>query len=517
MDQKIKKQVKNRNKRNLEERKFYVNPIYEQLQYSKQKQRRLQKEYVLQLDSRVDLKEAIAKTPQLMDKKQDVLSEKPQSKKNDIPSISECAKLLKREVPIIAVDNRLYYYNGKCYEPLTQIGVVTLYMNFVDEKLHHAKSLKVFTELYSLLLADESIRVVVNPKSLERYAILNNGVYDIVARKLKNFSPDIIAFSYVNACYTDYQDCPVFERFLEDITKGNQVLIERMWMTIGYICSLSLEAKAFFVMGQAPNSGKSLFGKFLECLFEPQCVSSIEIGEMHKDFSLGPLVGAAINLSLDLPNAKLKANDVSKLKMLTGGDLVTINEKYIPRFKYLNRAKFVYASNHPIELWEEDDAFWERLVFLPFDYSVDISKRDPGLLEILLEEKDAIVSKSLKYARKLIKSNYKFPCTPEITARINQWRGFEMDTVDMFVQTCCEICSSDEYEILQDMYEAYMKYCNTLNRKYVIHDLFKTYLEKRYGLQHCKKRRNSQENPRSAFKGIRLNREEMTWNQDYTQ
>ena len=70
-----------------------------------------------------------------------------------------------------------------------------------------------------------------------------------------------------------------------------------------------------------------------------------------------------------------------------GGDLITINEKYVPQFKYQNRGKFIFASNHPIQLAEDDEAFWERMVFLPFQYSVSKPEQDMDLLKKLLKEK----------------------------------------------------------------------------------------------------------------------------------
>lgn len=134
-------------------------------------------------------------------------------------------------------------------------------------------------------------------------------------------------------------------------------------MFLGYIFTQSLDAKAFFIMGHTPNSGKSLLGKFISCLYEEKYISTIALSDFNGDFSMGTLVGAAVNISLDLPSSRLSLIAVSKLKMLTGGDMITINEKYVPQFKYQNRAKFIFASNHPLKLVEDDEVFWERVVF----------------------------------------------------------------------------------------------------------------------------------------------------------
>lgn len=39
--------------------------------------------------------------------------------------------------------------------------------------------------------------------------------------------------------------------------------------------------------------------------------------------------------------------------------------------------KFVFASNHPLCLDGEDDAFEKRIVYLPFDRAVPDDQQDP--------------------------------------------------------------------------------------------------------------------------------------------
>ena len=265
-----------------------------------------------------------------------------------------------------------------------------------------------------------------------------------------------------------------------------------------------LRSLAFFVMGQASNSGKSLFGHFIQKLFDSSCVSAIALSDMNGEFSLGQLVGKTVNISLDLPHSKVSVAAASKLKMLTGGDLITVNEKYRKQFKYQNRAKFIFASNHPIQLTQDDDAFWERLVFLPFDYSVSRENQNENLLRELLDEKDAVVSKALKYARKLMKRHYQFPTTQEIEKRVRAWRGLEIDTINDFIQNCCLVSEENKGELMEDLYREYIKFCIEQGETYVKQNEFKRYLEDQLGLVHRKMRRESGMNPQSAFCGIQL-------------
>lgn len=421
-----------------------------------------------------------------------------------VPPLCECARKLKENVKIICIENRLYCFNGICYQALDKTGLVQLYRDNVNRDLHGARNVKGFYELYNYLLTDSEIKLKPNRDKLSNLAVLKNGIYNLKKAKFELHDPSVIAFSYVNARYTENEECPTFENFIREVTGNQEILIERMWRFLGYIFTQSLDAKAFFVMGCAPNSGKSLLGKFIMKLYEPQYVSSIALSDFNGDFSLGTLVGAAVNISLDLPGSRLSASATSRLKMLTGGDLIIINEKYVPQFKYQNRAKFIFASNHPIQLAEDDNAFWERLVFLPFNHSIDKSNQDTDMLKKLLKEKDAVVSKALQYARILMQENYVFPTTEEIERQVRKWRGIEIDTISNFIAEKCRIGSAYDGVTMSDLYAAYEGYCMEIGELPENKATMKGYLQNKVGLKHKKSRLGKGGNPKSAFCGITL-------------
>lgn len=194
--------------------------------------------------------------------------ENAKSSTQKVPTLNECANLLKAQVEIICVDNMLFYFNGRCYQSLDKQELLKLFRQKVSNNLYDTRSVKPFYELYSYLLSDPQIQRKCDTSKLSNIAILANGIYYIKSGKLEEFTPSIIAFSYVDANYIENVECPKFDKFLCDITGNDFVLIERLWMFLGYVFTQSLDAKAFFVMGHAPNSGKSLLGKFIGCLYE---------------------------------------------------------------------------------------------------------------------------------------------------------------------------------------------------------------------------------------------------------
>lgn len=198
---------------------------------------------------------------------------------------------------------------------------------------------------------------------------------------------------------------------------------------------------------------------------------------------------------------------MSSLKMLTGGDVVTINEKYVPKFSYSNRAKFIFATNNSISLAEQDRAFWNRLVYLPFNYTVPKKKQDRCLQRRLDKEKNAIVSKALGKARKLLKNNFVFPTTPNIERQVREWQGLENPTIDEFVDEYCLLGKEYAGETIERLYSLYEQYCYDFGYEPRSRIIFKNYLENTFNLRHTKMRLGA-ENPRSAFKGIAIRGDE---------
>jgi putative DNA primase/helicase len=272
---------------------------------------------------------------------------------------------------------------------------------------------------------------------------------------------------------------------------------------LGYILMHTNDGKCFFLMGEAPNSGKSLLGNFISQLFPREHVSNVALNNFNERFSLVKLVGAAVNISLDLPSTKLKPADISNLKSLTGGDDINVEEKGQPSFSFRNRAKLIFASNFPVRIAEEDEAFWNRLIYIPFNKSISPELQDKTLLNKFINEKDSIVTKALRHAKKLIKNNFVFPSTPEIDRKIAEFKNEPLPTVRNFIEAKCEINSEFIGVALQDLYDEYVNFCYENNFTADAYNAFKAQFQKLSGATHIKKR-FGRPNPISGFSGVKL-------------
>lgn len=414
---------------------------------------------------------------------------------------------LNKRVSIISYGNALYYHNGYYYAYLDAEHLIRLYREHVDYELNYESSLYGYKDLYECCVTDPKLQRS-EAENEPIYAPLQNGIFDLEKQRLYPHSPDRLTFTCIKAKYDPKAKCPVFDSFLFWVTHGNPQLLERFWMALGSLFIYPTRGKFFIFMEGVSNSGKSVLGNFCQRLYPKESVSNIRLRTMKENFGLMRLLGAVINFELDMPNTMLNAEVVSRLKQITGGDSIDVPRKYLSSVTLERQIKFVFASNHPLCLDGEDDAFEKRIVYLPFDRAVPDDQQDPYLGDKIWAERNAIVTKALHYARKLVQLNYIFPKIPQVDSAEYVVQNSSIKSAGQFVQESCERCDPDVVTALEDLYNAYLDFCKEKDVWACSRSAFKEALTM-MELEHTRSRCPGNDmivrkNPVSAFRGIRL-------------
>ena len=415
-------------------------------------------------------------------------------------SLVEVAEEAKKNVHIISYGNTLYYYNNYYYTQLDAKQLIKLYRKYVDYELNNESSLHGYKDLYDCFMTDPKIECN-EPEDEPIYAPLENGIFDLVEWKLYPHSPDQITFTYIKAKYAPEAKCPIFEGYLHQVTGGDPQLMERFWMAIGYLLIYPARGKFFIFMKGVGNSGKSVLGRFIRQLYPKESISSIRLKNLTNQFGMASLATSVINFDMDMPSSRIDDEAASRLKQITGGDSMNIPRKYRDDALLERRIKFVFSSNHPLIIDGEDEALMKRIVYLPFNYAIPDNQQDPDLGDKIWAERDAIVTKALYYARKLVQRNYIFPEIPYVDSA-------KYSPVKRFVQEICDTSNINAEVALSDLYKAYLDFCKEQNiGACTDSDLRKALIA--MGFEHMRSRCSGEgmiahEHAVSAFRGIRL-------------
>ena len=111
-------------------------------------------------------------------------------------------------------------------------------------------------------------------------------------------------------------------------------------------------------------------------------------GERHPT-DLARLQGARLVTAAELESGKRWAE--SRIKSLTGGDVICARYMRGDFFEYTPQFKLIFAANHKPSLKVVDEAMRSRFLLLPFTVTIPAEERDKNLPEKLRVERPAIL------------------------------------------------------------------------------------------------------------------------------
>ena len=155
-------------------------------------------------------------------------------------------------------------------------------------------------------------------------------------------------------------------------------------------------------------------GSFIRRLYPKESISSIRLKQMKNEFGMSSLANAVINFDMDMPSSKIDEEAASRLKQITGGDSINVPRKFRDDALLERRIKFVFSSNHPLIIDGEDDALLNVSYICLLIMQSRMTSKTRIWEEKFRKERDAIVTKALRYARKLVQLNYIFPEIPQV-------------------------------------------------------------------------------------------------------
>lgn len=240
---------------------------------------------------------------------------------------------------------------------------------------------------------------------------VQNGVLDIISNELVQHSPDYFFINKLPVLYDKDAQCPRILKFLMEILPKTPKERETLFQFIGYCLLRDYPIQQFIILNGDGANGKGVFLKLLIKFFSKENISGLEIHDFNDQRKRVSLVGKLLNLSGEMNKKVIK--DLSNLKDITGGDLVTIDPKFKDPFEILLYAKLIFANNILPEFKDSDDAFFRRIIVIDFlqKFLAEDKKTDLDLIEKLAtpEELSGLLNEALHYLSVLLKEK-KYKC-----------------------------------------------------------------------------------------------------------
>jgi putative DNA primase/helicase len=239
------------------------------------------------------------------------------------------------------------------------------------------------------------------PKNLvnTKNAVINIDTLEVMAQ-----SSDYCFINAIPVVYNLDAKCPKIRKFFSEILdteKDVQVLIE--WFAYCLYRGYEIQ-KMLFLWGEGQN-GKSVVLRLLEAMLGGNNVSNKELQELASDkFAAARLYGKLANIAGDISSSALVTT--GRVKQLTGGDAIDVQNKGKDSFKLKSYAKLIFAANTLPKVPDDSRAFFRRIMILSFNNVFEGDADDKHLFDKISteEELSGLLNWALETLQQLLKT-----------------------------------------------------------------------------------------------------------------
>lgn len=383
------------------------------------------------------------------------------------PTDLDIALFVLAKVTLVRIGERVFRYTDGYYKAMSDNDLDTCIMKVAGHLIQLKGSSSQIVAVRRAILANDCIQV--EKLGCENMVCLNNGVLDLNSMTFMPHDPKYLFDYKLNvtwqASYTNSPPpTPVFDTFLQMASCGDPDWMKRALEIIGCILVNDCKTKSFYLLQGEGDSGKSVFGNMLKDFFDAKQVSALSLYDFDGRFAMAAIAESKINLSMDLTNGTLTEKAAAQLKMLTGGDMISVEQKNKPIFSTYVRCSLLFGTNHRLKTASMNDpAFLRRICYLPFYYSVPHHLRDRNLNSKLRQELFGIFCKSVVAYKNLVARGYEFSGSAKF-APINAMAYGDVvngqeDILSSFVSQCL-VLNPMAFTPTDILFSAYNAFCN---------------------------------------------------------
>ena len=265
--------------------------------------------------------------------------------------------------------------------------------------------------------------VTVDPKNLEKtvFLCLKDGKYFPFSDIFEPYKPEDYVFSTLDVSYSDISEFAdrdfersEFVKFLDQVFDGDADIDERKafiqeWF--GYIMLPTNIFEKFLVIVGGGGNGKSTL---LDCIAEiigDGNFSNMELEELATSrFASSHLLGKYANLCSE--GTRSNVLESPALKKITGGDVLTAEQKFCDQFQFRPFCKLIIASNYEPAVSDDSDWLGRRMQLIRFRNTFR-GRENVFLKDQLREEKSLILAWAIVGLKRLLR-NQKFELPPTV-------------------------------------------------------------------------------------------------------
>ncbi len=245
-------------------------------------------------------------------------------------------------------------------------------------------------------------------------------------------------------------------RFLNDVMDGDGDRIELLQQWSGYCLTAQNDYQKFMLIAGEGANGKTVFTKIIEKMVGEENVSHIPLSLFSQQFSLYSTLGKSLN-STSESSHRLDELAETALKSFTSADAMTFQRKYKEPIHSKPTAKVMLSTNQLPNFADKSSGIWRRMLFVPFDVTIEADRQNHSLVDELCCELPAIFNWAIEGLQKL-KAAGRFVEPRRCKAAIEQYRR-DVNPARTFLLENFNTSLGFDSVVCKELYDSYVNWC----------------------------------------------------------
>lgn len=302
---------------------------------------------------------------------------------------------------------------------------------------------------------------VVEKCMIPHYVAVNNGIVDVLNKKLLPFSPDIVFTSKIqtnlnlaatNPFITIPEDGSVWDFDSWIASLGSSDFVYSIKEVIQAAClPLAPRNKMVLFYNTSGNGGKGTICQLIRNLLGEDVTASIKLNDFSNPFGLANLP-KSVAVIVDENDVGLFIKNLSVVKAVITGDVVTINQKYEKAYDYSFHGLVLECINEYMRVQDKSGSFKRRLFIITFPCCFN------GVEKKYIKDRLIYRNDVLEYVLKtvMIDMDYRdtFTETAESKAALSEYESFT-NSVVAFLDEVLPMARWNLLPATELLYEAY--------------------------------------------------------------
>ena len=337
-------------------------------------------------------------------------------------------------------NNSVWMFSNGRYRRCSDDDVKAVISSYITDYDKSILKMSVVKETLEIIKANSNYILFSYFDQDENIINFKNGVLKLDTMEFLPHSPEYLSTIQINAEWSENTgETPVFDAYLDMLTNGNEDLKNLLLQIIG-LCISNVSGyrtkKCLFLVGEG-NTGKTRIKLLAERIIGEEYCCSLDISDLETRFGPSALIGKRVAGSADLEFGT--ASQLKVLKQLVGGDTVIVEEKFKSPVSFrFNGFLWFGANKMPFFGGDKGPWVYERLIIVPCNNVVPPEKRNPFIVEKMLEECNGIVQKAVVALKELIANNFKFSVPEVCNEELEKYKKLNSSAVSFF-EECCKL------------------------------------------------------------------------------